>query len=192
MNLTTLVGIALLCVVAARSGWADEFEIVFDPRPEFGLPAEAAAQERGRRVPEPMEEKGTDAAEVPEPPKLHELAAGAIKRVRIRYFNKETWATEDDARAYVRGFLSQEKSTAHGTQMWSQIVGMPEIECLIDFTDAHRAKLRERHRDLREGRLVLWNTECCFRDATGRWWFVGAFDHFHAAHPKGTRSLAKP
>lgn len=25
-----------------------------------------------------------------------------------------------------------------------------------------------------EGRLVIWNTECCFRDATGTWRYVTA------------------
>ena len=30
-----------------------------------------------------------------------------------------------------------------------------------------------------------------FRDATGRWWFVNAFDHFHRSHPKGNRENAK-
>ena len=68
---------------------------------------------------------------------------------------------------------------------------MPEIEGVVEFTDEYRNKLFAEKKDCREGRLLIWNTEACFRDATGRWYFVTAFDQFHRSHPKGDRSLVK-
>ena len=38
-----------------------------------------------------------------------------------------------------------------------------------------------------EGRLLVWRTEACFRDAAGRWWFVSLLDYFHNHHPSGDR-----
>ena len=123
------------------------------------------------------------------PIKFRTLTAGTIKSIRIRYFNKKTWASEKDARDYVAGFLSNKASEVFGFQVWSQSVGVPEIECFVEFTDEHRKKLLAEKKGCREGRLLIWNTESCFRDATGRWYFVSAFDQFHRAHPKGNREL---
>ncbi|MCH9656596.1 MAG: hypothetical protein K0U86_09985 [Planctomycetes bacterium] len=68
---------------------------------------------------------------------------------------------------------------------------MPEIECFIEFTDEYRYKLYKKEKPCRQGRLLIWHTESCYRDATSSWWFVSAFNHFHKYHPKGDRKLAK-
>jgi hypothetical protein len=165
----------------------EEPTIVFDNRPEAGIPAEAKAQEHRKTT---AQEEALAAKEYPV--KFPTLIAGTIKTVRIRYFNKETWASEKDARDYVAGFLRNKASEVYGWQIWSQSVGVPEIECIVEFTDEYRKKLLAEKKGCREGRLLIWNTECCFRDATGRWYFVSAFDQFHRAHPKGNRELVKP
>ena len=166
-------------VLAFAAGGGQNPSIVFDNRPEAGVPADALAQ------------KSHSAGSKP----FRSLAGGTIKTVRVRYFNKQTWATEEQAGAYVAGFLAHPKLDAFEFQVWSQGVGVPEVECVIEFTDAHRREIRDAGKVKgplpREGRLLLWNTEACFRDATGRWWFVSAFDHYHAAHPKGNRNLSK-
>ena len=165
---------------------SEEHKIVFDNRPEAGIPLEATAQKDRKQT---AEEKALAAKEYPV--KLHTLTAGTIKLVRIRYFNKETWASENEARKYVAGFLGNKSSEVYGFQVWSQSVGVPEIECIVEFTDEHKKKLAAQNKECREGRLLIWNTESCFRDATGRWYFVNAFDQFHRAHPKGKRDLVK-
>jgi hypothetical protein len=182
----TLVAIGLTGGPSAWSVNAEEPSIVFDNRPGSGVPAEATAQ--GNRKPTAQEE----ALAVKEfPVKFHTLTAGTIKSVRIRYFNKETWSTEKEAREYVAGFLGNKASEVFGFQVWSQTVGVPEIECIVEFTEEYRKKLLADKKDCREGRLLIWNTESCFRDGTGRWYFVSAFDQFHRAHPKGNRDLIK-
>ena len=125
------------------------------------------------------------------PLRLGTLTADTIKTVRIRYYNKETWATEKQAREYVAGFLAHGSLDVFDFQIWSQGVGVPEIECIVEFTDEYRKKLLAEQKPFREGRLLIWNTESCFRDATGRWRFVNAFDHFHRSHPKRDRELVK-
>lgn len=173
-----------------------EPKIVFDNRPETGLPREAQAQ---TRADSPSREELTklyatltaQEGEVQWPVDFHDVT-GTIKTVRIRYFNKETWKGEKEARDYVRGFFTNKSSKVYSFQIWSQGVGVPEIECLVDFTDEYRKKLRDEGKPCDTGRLLIWNTEACFRDATGRWWFVSVFDYYHGAHPKGDRRLAKP
>jgi uncharacterized protein (TIGR03067 family) len=160
--------------------------IVFDNRPEAGVPPEALAQMHAKR---PAKEEPLPGQTWP--PKLHEITAGTIRTVRIRYFNKDSWATEEQAREYVRGYLAHKSLEAFGFQIWSQGVGVPEIECRVEFTDEYREKLSNDQKPYWEGRLLIWNTESCFRDATGRWWFVTLFDHFHSSHPKGDRKLSK-
>ncbi len=117
---------------------------------------------------------------------------GTIKTVRVRYFNKATWATEPGAKAYLAGFLASDKPGLFDFQIWSQSLGRPEIECVVEFSGAYLEKLRQQNKPCRpEGRLLIWNTEACFRDAAGRWWFVTLFDHFHKSHPNGDRTLVK-
>jgi hypothetical protein len=169
------IGFVLLLVSAVHG---KEPSIVFDHRPEAGVPREALAQQETKSGQKP-------------PSSLYELTDGTIKTVRIRYFNRNTWATEELAGEYVRGFLAHKSLETFGFQVWSQSVRVPEIECFVEFTDEYREELREDEKECREGRLLIWRTESCFRDATGRWLFVSAFDHFHRAHPQGNRKLAK-
>ena len=167
-----LVSLLLLC--------GEGPAIVFDNRPDAGVPPEARAQE--------PDGKDADGA----PRTLHAMTDGTIKAVRIRYFNRATWAGEEQARDYVAGFLADVSLDGFGFQIWSEAVGRPEIECVVEFSDAFLDRLRLAGKPgQREGRLLIWNTESCFRDAAGRWRFVTAFDHFHRAHPNGDRRLAR-
>lgn len=150
----------------------DQPAIVIDHRPEEGVPSEALAQAKERGEMDVQD--------------WHTMTDGIIKSVRIRYYNKETWSTDDQVREYVAAFLACKKQSVYSYQVWSQGVGVPEIECLVEFTDEHRRNLKTRSH---VGRLLIWHTESCFRDATGTWWFINTFDHFHSAHPKGNREL---
>ncbi len=154
--------------------------IVFDDRPAIGVPPEALAQKPGASRNKELLKT------------FHDMTDGTMKAVRIRYFNKATWATKEEACAYVAGFLSDKSSAVFDFQIWSQSVGRPEIESIIEFSDDSLKKLRAEKKPCHsEGLLLLWNTEACFRDATGRWWFVNVFNHFHNSHPRGNRRLAK-
>lgn len=144
--------------------------IVFDYRPSAGVPSEALDQKPSS--PQTW-------------PKLQELT-DEIKTVRIRYFNKVSWTNEEQVRRYVRGYLANKSQATWGFQIWSQSVGVPEIECVIEYTDECLKKFGKP--GYPEGRLLIWNTESCFRDVSGRWWFVNTFDHFHRFHPKGNRA----
>ncbi|QVL34254.1 hypothetical protein KIH39_10210 [Telmatocola sphagniphila] len=183
-----LLIVRLLCAMGLMSGLvasavcSEEPQIVFDNRPESGIPAEALQQPH-------KPSKATTEKEFPL--KFPALTAGAIKSIRIRYYNKETWPNEKDAREYVRSFLGNKKSEVFDFQIWSQGVGVPEIECYVEFTEEYRKKLLGDKFSCRDGRLLLWNTEACYRDGTGRWYFVSAFDQFHRAHPKGDRKNVK-
>lgn len=174
--------LALIPVVAAQ---ADEPTIRFDNRPEAGIPMEARRQEKDLPAAVDLPANATSL------PTLHTLTDGNIKSVRIRYYNKDVWTTEEQAQAYVRSYLAAKTTELYGFQVWSQSVGIPEIECFIEYTDEYRSKRREQNKPCESGRLLLWNTESCFRDASGRWWYVSAFDHFHKHHPKGNREFAK-
>lgn len=180
------LAIGLLGGLSAWTVMGEEPPIVFDNRPERGVPEEAMTQQRRKAT---AEQEALAAKEYPV--NFHTLTAGTIKSVRIRYYNKETWASEKDVRAYVADLLGNKNSGTYGFQIWSQSVGVPEIECFVEFTDEHRKKLFAERKGCRDGRLLIWNTESCYRDATGRWYFVTLFDQFHRAHPKGNRELAK-
>ncbi len=170
-----LIPLIVMCVAGAETP-----SIIFDNRPEAGVPLEASFQE-----PESDDEGDVRL--------FHEMTDGAIKTVRIRYFNKESWATEEMAKKYLSGFLAHESQQVSDQQVSAKLVpSVPEIECIVEFTPEHHlAKLKpgERRRH-HEGRLLIWYSEACYRDATGRWFFVSTFDHFDRSHPKG-RVLAK-
>ncbi len=192
MKKVALRPIFLLCLALVLSGglfgcypyqisaFGGELSIVFDNRPEFGIPLEAENQ--GRVVTNLI--VGVDR-------KLSNLVGDSIQIVRIRYFSTNSWASETQARDYIAGLLTDKLASCSNAQTWSETVGVPQIECLIDFTDSYRSKLQLEHKRYYEGKLLVWNTEACFRDATGKWWFVNIFDYFHSRHPSGDRNLSR-
>jgi len=150
--------------------------IIFDNRPESGIPLEARAQET---------------VDVRSHGALSDLVGDSIKTVRVRYFSRASWASEKQVREYIAGALTNRSTQCYSFQIWSQMVAEPEIECLIDFTDGYRNKVTlAEHKPYHEGRLLIWQTEACFRDGDGRWWFVSLFDYFHSHHPAGDRELS--
>ena len=170
----------LLCILCTLAVEADEPPVVVDNRPEVGIPREARDQARA----------AGDGTVVGVGPRFRDLTDKTIKTVRIRYFNSKTWATEQAACDYVAKFLRDESAGCFTYQPWSQGVALPEIECIVEFTDEHRRKCLSESKECREGRLLIWETESCFRDASGKWWFVTVYDHFHRFHPNGDPSRA--
>ena len=159
----------------------DEPTVIFDNRPEFGIPLEAEVQMRAA-LSDKSAGKGSN---------LESLAGNKIKTVRIRYFDKNIWASEKQVSKYIAGFLTQ-KLPAYRYPFWSEGLGEPQIECIVEFTDDYRNKLIAERKPYHEGQLLIWATESCFRDATGKWWFIGLFDYFHRFHRTGSRELARP
>jgi hypothetical protein len=173
----------LLILLFASSVYGGGPAILFDNqhRPVLGIPPEARAQERTNSL-----GSGSHGS-------LSPLLRDSVKALRVQYFNKESWKTEDQVRAYLGALTTNQFTEVYGLQMWSESVGTPEIDCLVDFTEEYQSKVvSQEHSTYRQGRLLLWLTEACFRDGSGRWWFVNVFDHFHRHHPLGKRSLARP
>ncbi len=172
----SLVTVFLLCTLPTEAP-----SIVVDNRPESGIPLEATEQMKARQR---KSEKSVSRG-------FREMTQGTIQTVRIRYYNKKIWPTLQQVRAYIAGFLSAKTTGAGNYYFWSESLVEPQIECLVDFTEAYRQKLQSEGKSCHVGRLLIWQTEACYRDGTGRWWFVNAFDYFHKAHPNGDRTLSK-
>lgn len=166
----------LFMVVLAVSAAASEPSIIFDSRPESGVPVDAMTQK-------PLDTRNHGS--------LGQLAGDSIKTVRVMYHDKATWTNEQQIQTYIAGLLTNVHAETYSFQVWSQGLGRPELECGIEFTSAHQARVRADRIRAHDGRLLIWKTEACFRDATGRWWFVALFDHYHGTHPAGNRSLAR-
>lgn len=153
-------------------------QIEFDPRPEWGIPPEAHDQ--------PMVKVEPGAT-------LAKLFGNAIEKVQVRYVDAKVWPDADHqkVKAYLTSILASEHSEYYSFQIWSQGVGVPEIECLIEFNLDYKKRLAAEKKGYRAGRLLVWKTEACFRDGTGRWWFVNNYHNYHRAHPQGQRNLSK-
>ena len=165
----------LLILLFGITACGGQPSIIFDNSPEWGMPPEASAQKN-------VDSKSRGA--------FSDLFGDSIKTVRVRYFSRASWASEKQVREYIAGALTDKLAECYTFPIWSQIVAQPQIECLIDFTDDYQSKVFSERKGYREGRLVIWHTEACFRDGTGRWWFVNLFDYFHSHHPSGDRRLS--
>lgn len=144
---------------------AETPRFVFENRPESGIPREAQQQVREEFNPLPQ---GTLAKKVEE----------SIDTVTVRYF-LDTWSDKEQVEDYLTGLLTDDRTEVYDFQIWSQIVGEPEIECLLNF------------KNHAQGRLLVWGGVACVRDDAGKWWFVTTFDYYHGKHPKGDRSLVR-
>ena len=145
----------------------DEMTITFDKIPDAGIPVAAQLQNN-----EPL----------PEPLLWGEVFAGKFKSANMRYFDAETWETQKQAKQYLTGYLKREDIQISSRVRWSQGVGIPEIECSIEFADDYRNSTDGK---FRYGKLLIWNTVACFRDANGTWHFLTNGDYFHLHHPDG-------
>ena len=171
--------IVLLILLFASSVYGGGPAILFDKHPESGIPPEARAQARTNSL------SGAHGS-------LSPWLRDSVKALRVQYFNPESWKTEDQVRAYLGALTTNQFTELYGFQVWSEGVGTPEIECLVDFNEEYqREVLAQEHKACHQGRLLLWQTEACFRDGTGRWWFVTVFDHFNRHHPLGDRALVR-
>jgi hypothetical protein len=108
---------------------------------------------------------------------LAQVLSNTLDTVTVRYFGN-VWTNQAQVGAYLAGIFADAHTDTYTFQIWQQWVGTPEIECLLQF------------KNQQQGRLLLWDTACCVRDATGKWWFVSTFDYFHRKHPKGNRELS--
>lgn len=152
----------LLSLTVSR---AVEPQIIFNIQTnhlERGIPSEAQQQEKVN-----PRSHGT----------LAQVLSNTLDTVTVRYFNNG-WTNQAQVRAYVAGIFADAHTETYTFQIWQQGVGAPEIECLLQF------------KNQQQGRLLLWDTACCVRDANGKWWFVSTFDFFHRKHPKGNRKLS--
>jgi hypothetical protein len=177
-NVNQSVKTIILVLLSGITAFGGEPSIIFDNRPESGIPLDA------------MTQTTNESADAKSHATLSELMGSSIKTVRVRYFSPSTWIGEHQ-RDYLAGLLTNKFTASYTFQIWSQLVGEPEIECLIDFTDECRNKVYAEHKLYHEGRLLIWGTVACYRDAAGRWWYVTLFDYYHAHHPSGQRELSR-
>lgn len=146
---------------------AEEITTTFDAKPESGIPVSAQLQ-NSERLTKPL--------------LWGDVFAGKIESVSIRYFDSETWKTKKQVRQYLIGFLKREDIQIFSSAPWAQGVGVPEIECSIKFKDEYRNSF---DKNFKYGKLLIWNTVACFRDANGTWCFLTNGDYFHLHHPAG-------
>lgn len=145
----------------------DEMKITFDKKPDAGIPV-AAQLQNNERLPKPL--------------LWGEVFAGKFKSANIRYFDPNTWKTKKQVKQYLTGFLKREDIQIFSRVPWAQGVGVPEIECSIEFTDDYRKSTDGK---FKYGKLLIWKTVACFRDANGTWHFLTNGDYFHLHHPDG-------
>jgi hypothetical protein len=106
--------IMLFALLSASSAYGAEFSIVFDNRPEYGMPQEAEKQER------------LDTNHLAgDNRKLSDLVGDSIKTVRVRYFSTNTWANETQARTYIAGLLTDKLAACSNHPMWAQYTVKP-------------------------------------------------------------------
>jgi hypothetical protein len=141
---------------------AAEPRIVFENRPEFGIPREAEQQAKVD-----PNSHGT----------LTQVLGDTLQTVTVRYFSN-VWTDQKQVSDYLVGLLVDQRTATFTFQIWSQGVGVPDIECILTF------------KNHRQGKLLVWDTTACVLDDTGKWWFVSVFDYYHQKHPKESKSPA--
>jgi len=157
---------AFILLLLAATTHAAEPQIVFDKQPVHpapGIPREAKLQET-------VDPHGHGT--------LAKLLGDSVQSMTVHYFS-DVWTDKKQVSDYLVGLLADDSTETYTFQIWSQVVGEPEIECSLTF------------KNQKQGRLLLWGTTACVCDSTGKWWFVSVFDYFHRKNPKGDRSLAK-
>ncbi len=165
--------ILLLITLVVVSARAAEIPIVFENRPEFGVPIEAQRQEHSVPAEAQLHDQSDHGSHGP----LSKALGDSLESVTVRYFNK-AWTDQKQVTSYLTGLLADPKTEMYAFQIWQQSVGEPEIECILNFKQGS------------QGRLLLWGTAACYRDQSGKWWFLSVFDYYHRQHPQGTRSSA--
>jgi hypothetical protein len=160
------------CAALISSSFSfQEMKTTFDEKPESGIPI-AAQLQNNERLTKPL--------------LWGDVFAGKFESASIRYFDVETWETKSQVKQYLMEYLKCEDTQIFSCVPWAQGVGVPEIECSIRFKDDYR---KSTDRKFRYGKLHIWKTVACFRDADGVWHFLTNAEHFRLHHPQGDSKL---
>jgi len=137
-----------------------------DYRPTIGIPAEARLQKRNG-------EEDRDYGP------LAKHFEHTVEVVSVRH-HSNIWTNQAHASNYLAGLLVNHQTSVYTYQVWSQPVGLPDIECTLTFTNGHA------------GRLLIWESAICFRDQSNRWWFAYSNDYYSKVHPRSQSRLKAP
>lgn len=152
----------LVLLLLYSSALGEEPKFIYDPRPDWGLPAEARAAD--------LSTKGRKA---PPNATISSILTNSVMSITMRYYG-DLWKNPQEAQGYLRRLLSDQKNHVESSVFWDQGEGVPDIECTLGFKNGSR------------GKLLLWDWVGCFQDEDGNWCFVAFQDYFRAnrPHPK--------
>jgi len=140
-----LLALMIAAVMACRWLGAADYEVVYDPKPDRGLPFEAG------------EEKIFQITNAPA--SLPALLGSNVYSVKLRYF-RECWKTPAEAQGFLNGLLTNQNHTLYSYIPWAQLVEEPYLECSVNYRNGYR------------GRLLLWDWVGCVQGIDSRWWFL--------------------
>src|SRR5687768_5437923 len=141
MRLPALL-VALHCALA---GAQDRLTVVFDPRPDPGLPVEARSA--GTRPSGDTSSRNLSIGLVTE---LKDLGAirnlippKDIHAIRVRYYG-ESFKSRADVERYLASMLASQKGHTHAHIPWAEGLAVPDVEASVQFSSG------------RTGRWLLW------------------------------------
>lgn len=101
----------------------------------------------------------------------------------MRYFDTEIWDSEKEVADYLHQLFASADVKAYGGQIWAQPVFTPEIECILEFTDAELLAIWRDKIPVHQGKLLVWGPVACYRDGRGKWSFLSCYTLYKASHP---------
>src|SRR5262245_14056274 len=146
-------------VHGAQSGVA----LIYDPRPEPGVPREA--RWAGTR-PDPDSKPGARSNisfrivdDLRDYGALRKVVSADIHVITVRYYGA-SFRDLEDVQAYLTSVLRSDKGSTNAYCPWAEALSLPDVEATIQFTSGAR------------GRWLLWRQgRSVYQDPDMRWWF---------------------
>jgi hypothetical protein len=164
------MGRAMLALVVLIGGIAlpaagDEITVIYEPRPEPGIPREA----RGAgTTPDPDATSGSRSrsnitfgivTDLKDYGPLRNVMPRDIHAVSVRYYGG-SFKDIQEVRRYLTAVLRSEKGSTSTYCPWAEALPVPTIEATIQFASGET------------GRLLLWRQgRLVYQDPGQKWWF---------------------
>jgi len=122
----------------------DKLEVVYDPRPDHGIPREVVLQKsRSARDYGPMKSI---------------VNSEDILLIKVRYYDT-SFKDIQEVQSYLISVLVSDKGSTNSYIPWAESLPAPYVEATIYF------------KSLASGKWLLWPSHSVFQDEQMKWWF---------------------
>ena len=142
----------------------DQIKVIYDPRPDAGIPREArfagTKPDSGSKTNSTSGVTLSIVTDLKDYGPLRNIITNDIHAISVRYYDR-SFKDIQEVQTYLTSVLRSGKGSTNAYCPWSEMLPVPAIEATVQFTSG------------RKGKWLLWRYgRSVYRDPDMKWWFT--------------------